>query len=134
MSCLKATRAAARTLALDPENMIACCKGGTRKTDDDARWQPPARRNRSCGEAKQDLADPDFIDPRMLPALPSLTRIRFDGRMTVDEAACAIAGIDAGRVNRTINILGLNVGRLRQAREKRWRALSDQWREYHGRP
>ena len=114
--------------------MIACCKGGTWSTGDDARWRTPVKRNRSCGEAKQDLADPDFVDPRILPSLPPLTRVRFDGEITADEVACANAAIDAERVNRTIDILGLNVGRLRLAREKRWRALNDNWREHYNDP
>ena len=117
--------------ALCATNMIACCKGGTWSTSDDARWRMPVRRNRSCGEAKQDLVALDFVDPRRLPALPSLTRVRFDGEITADEVACADAAIDADRVNRTINILGLNVERLRLAREKRWHALSDNWREHY---
>ena len=120
--------------ALDVTNMIACCKGGTWRTDDDARWQKPVKRNRSCGEAKQNAVDPDFVDPRMLPALPSLTRVRFDGQITADEAACADAAIDADKVKKTIDILGLNVERLRLAREKRWRALSDNWRGHYDDP
>ena len=116
--------------ALDPTNMIACCKGGTWSTADDARWRPPAKRNRSCGEAKGDLVDPRFVDPRILPALPSLVVVRFDGRIVADESACASADVDAGRVNGTIDILGLNVERLRLAREKRWRALSESWRDH----
>lgn len=116
--------------ALDPTNMMACCKGGTWSTDDDARWRTPVRRNRSCSEAKQDLVEPSFVDPRMLPALPSLVRVRFDGGITADEMACASAAIDADTVNRTIDILGLNVERLRLAREKRWRAFSESWREH----
>ena len=120
--------------ALDPENMMACCKGGTLRTDDDARWRTPVKRNRSCGEAKQDLVDPGFVDPRTLPARPSLMRVRFDGEIAADEAACANAAIDAGRVNMTVDVLGLNVERLRLAREKRWRALSDSWREHFDDP
>ena len=120
--------------ALDATNMVACCKGGTWRTGDDTRWRTPAKRNRSCGEAKQDLVDPDFVDPRTLPALPSLTRVRFDGEITADEAACSDAAIDTGRVKKTIDILGLNVERLRLAREKRWRALSDNWREHFDDP
>ena len=80
------------------------------------------------------MADPDFVDPRTLPALPSLTRVRFDGEIRVDEKACAAAATDAGRVKRTIDILGLNVERLRLAREKRWRALSDNWQEHYNDP
>ena len=116
--------------ALDPTNMIACCKGGTWSTGDDARWRTPVKRNRSCGEAKQDLVDPDFVDPRMLPDLPSLILVRSDGGIMADEEACAKAAIEADKVNRTIDVLGLNVERLRLAREKRWRALSDSWRNY----
>ncbi len=70
----------------------------------------------------------------MVPALPSLTRVRFDGEIMADETACANAAIDAGRINRTIDILGLNVERLRLAREKRSRALSDNWREHYSDP
>lgn len=116
---------------LDPTNMLACCKGGTRKTDDAAQWLAPVKRNLSCGQAKEDSVYLDFVDPRMLPALPSLVRVRFDGEITVDEIACADAAIDTNKVKRTIEILGLNVERLRVAREKRWRALSDNWREYY---
>ena len=124
-----------RACALDPANMMACCKGGTCSTAaDTARWQEPVRRNRSCGEAKQDLVDPDLVDPRMLPALPSLIQVRFDGTITADEAACAHAAIDAGSIGTTIDILGLNVERLRLAREKRWQALSEIWQEYLGDP
>ncbi len=117
-------------LALDATNMIVCCKGGTWQTADVARWRPPPKRNRSCGEAKQDSVDPDFVDPRMLPALPSLTRVRFDGRIAADNEACVGASFDAGKVDKTIDILGLNVERLRLAREKRWQALSENWQEY----
>ncbi len=125
-------RGAAR--ALDAANLIACCKGGTSVTDDDDRRRPPVKRNRTCGEAKGDSRNGDFIEPRSLPALPSLTRVRPDGRIEADQEACAAEDVDAGKVNRTIAILGLNVERLRLAREKRWRALNDNWRQYHDDP
>ena len=113
--------------ALDHANMIACCKGGTLQTDDKARRLDPVRRNRSCGEAKEALVDTDFIDPRALPALPPLTRVNFDGRMGADTAACEIGDIAVDKVEKTIEILGLNTERLRRARENRWNALSDNW-------
>ena len=113
--------------ALDHANMIACCKGGTLQTDDKARRLDPVRRNRSCGEAKEALVDTDFIDPRALPALPSLIRVNFDGRMDADTAACEIGDIAVDKVEKTIEILGLNTERLRRARENRWNALSDNW-------
>ncbi len=126
----RSDRALGAAKSLDTTNMIACCKGGTWQTDDDARWRKSPRRNRSCGEAKQDAASPDFVDPRMLPALPALTRVRFDGRIAADNAACTSAAFDPGKVAKTIDLLGLNVERLRLAREKRWRALSDNWQAY----
>ena len=69
--------------ALDYANLIACCKGGTLHTEDDERRRNPVNRNRSCGEAKGDLVDADFIDPRSLPALPSLLQVNFEGRIEV---------------------------------------------------
>ena len=117
---------------LDYANLIACCKGGTLRTEDDERQRNPVNRNRSCGEAKGDLVDADFIDPRTLPALPSLLRVNFDGRIEADTAACGIYSIDAVKVETTIDILGLNVERLRLAREKLWNALNENWESQFG--
>ena len=50
--------------------------------------------------------DTDFIDPRALPALPSLIRVNFDGRIGADTAACEIGGIAVDKVEKTIAILG----------------------------
>ena len=113
--------------ALDHTNLIACCKGGTLLTEDEERRRKPVRRNRSCGEAKDDLVDPDFIDPRTLPELPSLLQVSFDGRIEADTEACQTCGIAADKIQKTIDILGLNVERLRRAREARWNALSENW-------
>ena len=116
--------------ALDYANLIACCKGGTLLTEDDERRRNPVKRNRSCGEAKGDLVDADFIDPRSLPALPSLLQVNFEGRIETDMDACATFGIAADKVEKTIDILGLNVERLRRAREARWNALSENWKSH----
>ncbi len=113
--------------ALDHANMIACCKGGTLQTGDQIRRLDPVKHNLSCGEAKGDLADADFIDPRTLPALPSVTRVNFDGRIKADTAACKTSGVAIDKVEKTIEILGLNAERLRRARENRWNALSKNW-------
>ena len=114
-------------LALDHCNMIACCKGGTIIAHDKVRRLDPVRHNRSCGQAKGNLVDADFIDPRMLPALPSVTRVIFTGRIEADGAACESNDIAIDRVEKTIKFLGLNTERLRRARERRWNALSDIW-------
>ena len=118
--------------ALAHDNMIACCKGGTWDSGDQARWQIPVRKNRSCGEAKGGNLDPEFVDPRNLPELPSLTQVGSGGKIVANEAACLRARMDAQKENRTIDILGLNVERLRIAREKHWRALNENWKEHFG--
>ena len=118
--------------ALDYANLIACCKGGTLRTEDDERRRNPVKRNRSCGEAKGDLGDADFIDPRSLPSLPSLLRVNFEGRIEADMDACETCGIAADKVEKTIEILGLNVERLRRAREARWNALSENRKSQFG--
>ena len=113
---------------LDPTNMIACCKGGTlHYTDDDTRRLDPVKHNLSCGQAKEEQQDPDFIDPRTLPDLPSLIRVNFDGRIEADAASCDSYDVPMAKIEKTIKILGLNTERLRRARENRWDALSDNW-------
>ena len=115
---------------LDYTNLIACCKGGTLSIENDERRREPVKRNRSCGEAKGDSVDADFIDPRALPALESLMQVKFDGLIEVDTAACGTYGIAPDKLKTTIKILGLNVERLRVAREKRWNALNENWESH----
>lgn len=115
---------------LEPANLIACCKGGTRKHEvDNERKLDPIRQNRSCGEAKSDIIDPYFIDPRALPAFPPVVRVRRDGKIVADKAACTKTGFSFEKTRKTIEILGLNVERLRTARQRRWNALNDGLKE-----
>ncbi len=114
-------------LALDYRNLIACCKGGTLRISDETRRLDPVKRNRSCGEAKENKMPAKFIDPRKLPAIPSVTKVIFDGRIKPDAAACKRTGIDVDKVEKTIEVLGLNSERLRRARENHWNVLSDNW-------
>lgn len=111
---------------VDVTNMIACCKGGTwsvfapsEKSSDEDRYLEPVKNNMSCGQAKRDRNDTDFLDPRKLPALPSLTKVLDNGRIEADKEACESADIPTARVTRTIEILNLNAERLRLAREVR---------------
>ncbi len=115
---------------LDYTNLIVCCLGGTKQSDDAEKFLAPVPDNMSCGQAKGDKVDADFIDPRMLPALPSVTRVNFDGRIEADTDACKAHGIASARIKKTIKILGLNVERLRLAREKRWNALNENWESH----
>ena len=50
--------------------------------------------------------------------------------MEADAAACESVGESVEHVQRTIEVLGLNVRRLRDARERRWRALNDAWKDH----
>ena len=123
------------SLAIDYENMIACCQGGSPSSsakeirEDEARFLPPTRRNLSCGTAKGDAWDDELLDPRMLPPVPSLIVAHEDGRLEPDPSACAQVGTDPSSVEHTIDVLGLNVRRLRRARERRWRSLRQLWRD-----
>jgi len=112
---------------IEVTNMIACCKGGTNpvfaspnRNRDDERYLEPVKDNMSCGQAKGGRNDADFLDPRKLPARPSLTKVLMDGRIEVDVEACNMAGISSTYVTRTIEILNLNARRLCLAREA-WR-------------
>ena len=118
---------------VDITNMIACCKGGTssvfassEKSSDEDRYLEPVKDNMSCGQAKGDCNDADFLDPRKLPALPSLTKVLVDGRIEVDEKVCKSEGIPTARVTHAIEILNLNAERLRLAREKQWNNLEEE--------
>lgn len=118
-----------RKRTFDAANMIACCKGGT---SDDAAIRADKERfpGESCGQAKGDNTDPDFIDPRSLPALPSLLRVRANGRIEADDRTCAQVGVAVNRVKRTIEILGLNVERLQRTRERHRRRLDEGWQDF----
>ena len=123
--------------ALDVTNLIICCCGGElgglygpSAQVDDERFLAPLVCNRSCGQVKGDSTVTAFVDPRMLPALPSLTRVLPNGKIEVNTDACIAVGIAAAKIKKTIEILGLNVERLRLAREKRWNALNEAWESH----
>ena len=122
---------------LNHGNLIACCLGGTARSrhgpaaaGDEERFLEPPKRNLSCGQAKGENNEAWFLDPRTLPALPSVTKVNLTGEIQPDQNACAHSGVDPERVRRTIELLGLNVERLRRPREKRWNALNRNWNEH----
>lgn len=113
---------------LDSANMMACCLGGTKpmRPEDDPKYHlAPIKLNISCGQAKGGSTDAQFIDPRTLPALPSLLMVLNTGEIEADATACANSGFQVEHVRRTIEILGLNVKRLVRARQRKWRNLND---------
>lgn len=118
---------------VDVKNMIACCKGGTssvfapsERSSDEDRYREPVKDNMSCGQAKGDRNEVDFLDPRKLSDLPSLTKVLVNGEIEVDEKACASEDIPPARVRKTIEILNLNAKRLRLARAKQWNDLEEE--------
>ena len=115
-----------RTKSLDIANMVACCLGGTRPMPDEDHYRMPVKHNMSCGQTKGNQIDKNFLDPRILPALPSLMRVIDNGLIEADENACQRAGFFPDHVTRTIEILNLNAERLRLAREKRWNGLEEE--------
>ena len=115
-----------RTKSLDIANMVVCCMGGTVPGTDENYYRKPVPPNMSCDRAKGNRIDENFIDPRTLPALPSLMRVIDNGLIEVDENACRTAGFLPDHVTRTIEILNLNAERLRLAREKRWNGLEEE--------
>lgn len=128
--------------ALAVANLIVCCRGGELEKiygpdaprGDNERFLSPLSNSRSCGQAKEDNVDPEFVDPRTLPALPSLMRVLLNGKIEADPDACHIHNVAAARIEKTIDILGLNIRRLRLAREKRWNALNESWAGYFDNP
>ena len=82
---------------------------------------------------------PAFVDPRTLPDLPSLMRVRpndglNDGLIEADLGTCQAAGRSADDVERTIRLLGLNVPRLKRARQDHWSNLSRMMPLYRDHP
>lgn len=110
-----------KSKALDIANLVACCVGGTES-------KASKRGGTSCGQAKGNQNDPNFIDPRILPALPSLMRVLDNGLIETDENACQMAGFLSDHVTHTIEILNLNAEWLRSLRENRWNGLNEEWK------
>ena len=131
-------QAAFPALAVDHLNMIACCEGGAPSSaaadirGDQTRYLRPVKRNLSCGSAKGETWDENLLDPRKLPAVPSPIRVLVDGSVEPDGHACARTGVEVSQVSRTINILGLNVLRLRRVRQRHWQTLRNVWRDKSG--
>lgn len=114
-------------MALDVTNLMASCRGGTDRAAPRDAHLPPITENRSCGAAKGHQTNPAFLDPRLLPPVPSLFRVDFEGRITPNESACAAVGVPVSHVAVTIRMLGLDVERLRRARERQWARLLSIW-------
>lgn len=128
--------------ALNYENLIASCLGGTARlrfgpeahTADPERYLSPQSDSISCGQAKRDDYPSGFIDPRVLPVFPALFRVNSEGVIEANENACASSGISVCLARATIILLGLNVTRLRRARREQWSALTAALHRYRSVP
>ena len=89
---------------LDQTNMMVCCLGGTKDVGDEEQFLPPVKDNTSCGQSKGAHTDERFVDPRKLPPVPALVRIRDTGEMEVDPNACAATRTPAQNVVHSIGV------------------------------
>ena len=122
---------------LDPANLLAACKGGSAGSffGADALQPDPSRvGEESCGQAKGNIVDSLFIDPRNLPISRLLFKVSSDGGISPDQEGCRETGISEGRVERTIEILGLDVDRLKSERQTRWHDINAAYSDYFDDP
>lgn len=108
---------------LDEGNLVACCRGGTTRPRPSGVSRRENRLNRSCGEAKENRTDPAFLDPRKLPIAPPLFRVDSEGRICANRPGCSATSVRTARVRDTVEMLGLNAERLREARTVLWDVL-----------
>lgn len=110
--------------------MIACCKGGTAVNlfgSATRQHDPEQVGDVTCGQAKEDTQDAQFLDPRNLPILHSLFTVQSNGKIQVNVDACLRTCVPQERVERTIEILQLDADRLKRARARRWAAINEKY-------
>lgn len=103
--------------ALDWQNLLGCCHGGSRPDVTDAihRYTSP---DHSCDVPKegQDL-DAVILNPHQIPAFPPIFKFdRATGKPAVDVSNCATAGLDPSKAQATIDELRLDAKRLNDLR------------------
>jgi uncharacterized protein (TIGR02646 family) len=106
-----------RRRALDWQNLMLCCGGGTwAHHEDPTRFRPP-QGGKSCGEHKGASELDPQCDPRSLPWRQPIVTVELDGFMRADVDACREADIDPNVLQDAIDhLLELNCERLRMAR------------------
>lgn len=121
--------------ALDWQNMLAVCSGGSRpEISDPAFYLPPTKENLSCDAHKdmmiqsgklQENCEGWIINPLQLPSSPSLFQVhKGTGKLKPNLASCAASEPWPGNkhadlatlVQHTIDMLNLNCDRLLQVR------------------
>lgn len=121
--------------ALDWNNMLAVCSGGSQSAlDDPSHYQKPLPANLSCDAYKDKQIQSGrlsagcagwILDPKQIYAFPCLFKVNaFDGTIEPDAHACISAPAWPGNrhastlalVRHTIDMLNLNCVRLKDAR------------------
>lgn len=114
----KSDTTTAHNWALDWQNLLAVCHGGSARNvvDAAARFTSP---DHSCDVPKQDRSlDAVICNPLQLPASPLLFRFdRSSGAISVNQATCTQAGVPAQKAQATIDELRLDAVRLRDLRK-----------------
>lgn len=104
----KSSASADRNFHLEFANLLACCEGGIHSWDTD-RSLPPIAETRHCGALKGDTSPAGLIlNPRSVPAHPTIWRTTSQGRLEVDGNACLQAGVNPDLAATTLDALGLN--------------------------
>ncbi|MFK4751622.1 retron system putative HNH endonuclease [Oceanobacter antarcticus] len=114
----KSDMTAGHNWALDWQNLLGCCHGGSRPDVTDAahRYTSP---DCSCDIPKgsQNL-DSVILNPHQMPAFPPIFAFdRTTGEPSVDKVNCSIAGIDPIKAQATIRELRLDAKRLNSLRQ-----------------
>ncbi|MGR4975090.1 retron system putative HNH endonuclease [Pseudomonas sp. LARHCG127] len=131
----KSDRATPHNWALDWNNMIAVCMGGSQRHHAVPYAKEPLPENLSCDAHKDKMIQSRWleercegwiINPLALPAFPRLFFLKKStGELLADEACCAEVSVEGNKhpttqalVEHTISMLNLNCDRLCEARKR----------------
>lgn len=117
--------------ALDWQNMMGCCHGGSEKyvTDNESRFVPKHAERHSDVLKSEFVWDEEILNPLELPAFPILFKAnRRDGSLSVSEDRCRDAGVDIEKARNCLHPekLNLNSARLNSLRRATLDALNEQ--------
>ncbi|MEA5618018.1 retron system putative HNH endonuclease [Cronbergia sp. UHCC 0137] len=101
---------------LDWQNMLAICLPPGGLNDDDLQNLQLPHNSPCCGKKKDNISDGQLLNPLELPTLRLFEFSSKDGEIRPDKNACMLVGIPVESAQFTIEILGLNVPRLKDQR------------------
>ncbi|MFI3119599.1 MAG: retron system putative HNH endonuclease [Methylococcaceae bacterium] len=117
--------------ALDWQNMLGCCHGGSEKfvTDNETRFATKHSERHSDVLKSEFVWDDEILNPLEIPAFPILFHAnRRDGSLSVHEDNCHDAEVDIAKANNCLHPekLNLNSARLNSLRKATLDALNEQ--------